>query len=60
MEYREKIQAIRAQYLKGEITYDDARADVEVLLKVMNLKGARIAKEFGKKYTPLTFGYVFR
>lgn len=60
MEYRAHIQAIRGQYLRGEIDLDQAKAKVEPLLKEMNAKAAAISKEFGKRHKPLTFGYVFR
>lgn len=60
MDYRAQIQAIRARFLRGEITFDEAKAEVEPLLAEMNKKGAAIAKKFGKKYKKLTFGYVFR
>lgn len=60
MEYREKIQKIKSLYLKGEISFDQAKAQVLPLLEEMNTKGASIAKKFGKKFTKLTFGYVFR
>lgn len=60
MDYRGNIQAIRGQYLRGEIDLDQAKAKVEPLLKEMNEKAKAIAKEYGKSYKPLTFGYVFR
>lgn len=44
----------------GEITYEQAKNEVEALLVVMNIKGEKIAKKFGKKFNKLTFGYVFR
>ncbi len=60
MEYRIKIEQIKAQYLQGKISYDEAKSQVEALLIPMNKKGAEIAKKYGKHYKKLTFGYVFR
>lgn len=60
MDYRVHIQAIRGQYLRGEIDLDQARAKVEPLLKEMNEKAKVISKEYGGHFKPLTFGYVFR
>jgi len=60
MDYRAKIEQIRHSFNRGELSYEQARAQVSVLLEEMNIKGAKIAKEFGKKYNKLTFGYVFR
>lgn len=60
MEYREQIEQIKATYLKGKISYEEAKNKVEALLVIMNEKGAKIAKKFGKNYKKLTFGYIFR
>lgn len=60
MDYREKILLIRSEYLQGRIDLDTAKANVQPLLDTMNKRGEKISKQFGKKYRPLTFGYVFR
>lgn len=60
MEMRAKIEYIRGEYLYGGITLDEAKDRVQPLLDTMNADGRRIAKQFGKKFKPLTFGYVFR
>ena len=60
MDYRDKIQFYRSQYLHGEIDLDTAKKLVEPLLVVMNEYGKEIAKKYGRKYKPLTFGYVMR
>lgn len=60
MDYRATIQAIRGTYLRGEITYEEAQDKVEPLLVEMNKKGAEISKASGRRFKPLTFGYVFR
>ena len=60
MDYRQQIHAIKGEYLRGEISYEVAKERVNILLVEMNKKGAKIAKQFGKSYKKLTFGYVFR
>ena len=60
MDYREQIEKIRQDYLRARISHETAKERVELLLVEMNKKGALVAKEFGKKYKKLTFGYVFR
>lgn len=60
MEYRTKILHIRAEFLKGNITFEEAKSKVLPLLTEMNEKGVKIAKKFGRTYKKLTFGYIFR
>lgn len=60
LNYREQIEKIRAAYLNGRITLEEAQSYVEPMLKEMNIKGAKVAKKFGRKYKKLTFSYVFR
>ncbi len=60
MDYRTKIEKIRAAYLKGDITLEQAESYVEAMLIEMNKKGAKVAKKLGRKYKKLTFSQVFR
>lgn len=60
MDYRVKIEQIRHSFNRGEISYEQAKAQVLPMLEEMNAKGAKIAKKFGKKFNKITFGYVFR
>ena len=60
MDNRAKINQIRARYQHSEITLDEAKSLVQPLLDEMNKKGKIIAKKFGKKFSDLTFNYVFR
>ncbi len=60
MNYRSKILKIRSEFLYGNITLDEAKAQVQPLLDEMNKKGEAIAKKYGRKFNKLTFGYVFR
>lgn len=58
--YRAKINNIRARLLTGAIDYDTAKAEAKPIIAEMNAKGAEIAKKYGRKYKPLTFGYLMR
>lgn len=60
IDYRATIESIRHASLRGDISYEEAKARVQPLLDEMNAKGEKIAKEYGKRYKKLTFGYVFR
>lgn len=60
MDYRTQIQIIRGKYLRDEISYKEAKTQVESLLVPMNKKAEALAKEHGMKFKKLTFGYVFR
>lgn len=44
----------------GAMSLKGAKESVAPLLEEMNRKGAEIAKEHGRKFKKLTFGYVFR
>ncbi len=59
-ENRNKIADIRQRLLQGEITYEQARTEAEPILTQMNAVGARIARESGMKFKPLTFAYLIR
>ena len=60
MDYRAQIEAIRGQYLRGEITLDEAKVKVQPFLNEMNVKGEKISKEYGRKFKKFTFSYVMR
>lgn len=59
-DFRSIIQGIKYMFLHEEITYEEAKDLVAPLLKEMNEIGSEVAKKHDKRYTPLTFGYVFR
>lgn len=60
MDYRAQIQAVRGEYLRGNLDLDQAKAKVLPLLEEMNKKAKEIAKENKMPFKPFTFGYVFR
>lgn len=59
-ENRVEIEHVRAMYLSGKITLDEAKIQLKPLIDEMNKKGKEIAKEYKKTFKPLTFGYLFR
>ena len=59
-DYRTLIENTRHSFNRGEITHDQAKAICKPLINEMNEKAKVIAKQFGKRFTPFTFGYLFR
>ncbi len=59
-QFREQIEAIRHRMLRGELSYEQAQVEAKPVIDDMNAKGKALAKKFGKRYTPLTFKYLFR
>lgn len=60
MNYRAKLQIIRAQMNGGVLTYEQAEQVAQPILDIMNSKGAAIAKKYGKRFNKSTFGIVMR
>lgn len=60
MEYRAKLQFIKGKMLRGEISYDEAKAEANPIIKEMNERSAVIAKEFGQRHKPFSFNYLMR
>jgi hypothetical protein len=58
--YRANIEALRFQYLKGKITLDQFREQVNPMVKEMNEKGKIVANKYGMKFKPFTFEYLTR
>lgn len=58
--YRAKINDIRARLITGVIDYDTAKAEAMPIIAEMNAKGAEIAKKYGRKFKPFTFGNLMR
>ena len=58
--YREKIKDIRARLMVGVIDYETAKAEATPIIAEMNEKGAAIAKKYGRRFRPFTFGYLMR
>lgn len=58
--FREKINYIKGRLQAGVIDYETAKAEAAPVIAEMNEKGAEIAKKYGRKYKPLTFGYLMR
>jgi len=57
---RAEIQAIRTRYLRGHITYSQARKEMTPIIDGMNQRGREIAKQYGFQYKPITFTGLMR
>lgn len=57
---RENIENIKSLLKRGQINMEQAKELAMPIIDDMNLKGKEIAKEFGKKYNPITFQYLMR
>jgi hypothetical protein len=60
MDYRTRIQEIRGAFLRGELTYDQAKETAQPLIDEMNVKAEAIAKEHGQKFRKFTFNGIMR
>ncbi len=60
MQARDKIQFIKAEFMAGGITYDEAKAKAQPVIDEMNLVAKRVAKEHGMRHKPISFINVFR
>ena len=58
--YKAKINYIKGRLREGVIDYDTAKAEAAPVIAEMNAKGAEIAKKYGMRHKPLTFGYLMR
>ncbi len=57
---REILADIRARMLSGRISVDRAMTEAQPVIDAMNEKGKEIAKQYGRKFHPLTFAYIAR
>lgn len=58
--FRAKINYIKGRLQAGVIDYDTAKAEAAPVIAEMNARGAEIAKKYGMRHKPLTFGYLMR
>lgn len=58
--YREEIQVIKRKYMFSEITYNEAKKEVEPILDDMNVIMMKMCRDNKMRFKPLTFSYVFR
>ena len=58
--YRAQINNIRVKLMTGAIDYETAKVEAMPIIAEMNKKGAEIAKKYGRKHKPFTFGYLMR
>lgn len=57
---RAEIAYIRCRLVCGLLSYEQARAEAAPIIARMNAVGARIARESGVKYRPITFTGLMR
>lgn len=59
-ENRAKMAEIRAKLLGGLLSYEEAQKDAEPYIQRMNRRGAEVAREYGRRFRPLTFASLMR
>jgi polyhydroxyalkanoate synthesis regulator phasin len=58
---REEIAEIKRKFKSGEISYDQAKAEMQPVLDRINAKSAEIAKKYNKKTVPkVSFAAIMR
>jgi hypothetical protein len=57
---RAKIEYIRGRLLAGVIDYETAKAEAAPVIAEMNARGAEIARKYGQRFRPFSFGYLMR
>ena len=60
MDHRAIIEGLRHRMNSGEITYEQAQAHAEPVIKDMNARAEKVAKKFGQKAPKFTFRYLTR
>lgn len=57
---RAAIEDIKRRLKIGAISYEQAQAEAEPVIELINKVGAEIAKKHKKRYTPVGFSYLMR
>ena len=58
--YRNFFTELKARFMLGKITYDEAKAEALPYLSEMNTRGQAIATKYNKKFRPFSFAGLFR
>lgn len=58
--YRNKIETIRLNMMRGFITYDEAKQQAQPIIDEMNKRGSEISKKYGRKFKGFTFSALMR
>lgn len=59
-ELTELLKNTKRKLLLGEISYDTAKEEAQVVIDEVNRRGKEISKKWNKRYTPLTFSKAMR
>lgn len=57
---REKIAQIQNLLRSGDISYDEAKALAQPVIKTINAKSAEVAKKYNKTPSKLSFSVIMR
>lgn len=60
LEIRKHIDVIKSQMMLSHITIEEAKELAKPYLEEINKRAKEIAKEYGKKFYPITFTNVSR
>ena len=59
-EFSNKVMEVKRKLMFGNITYEQAKAELEPILNEANRKGREIAAKYSKRYNPLSFISLMR
>lgn len=59
-DYRNKIETIKIKLLQGYLTYEEAKAEAEPIIKEMNQKAKEIAHKHRRAHRKFTFSTLMR
>jgi uncharacterized membrane protein YjjP (DUF1212 family) len=60
MNLRTRVNEIKSRLYNNEITYEDAKKELQPYIKEANEKGKRIARKHKTKFYDFTFNYLMR
>jgi len=60
MEATQELSHIVLRVNTGGLTYDEGKSLAIPLMRIINDKQAEIAKKYGRRPAPLTYGYALR
>ena len=60
MEATQELTHVVLRVNTGGLTYDEGRSLASPLLAIINKKQAEIAKKYGRRPVPISYGYALR